>query len=594
MRALFCSLIQVKNNLARYFALNSKKILQKMTNEQKDSAVFLGVDVGTASVRSLAIGYPSRDILATSSKEITINSPRKDHFEQSSEEIWQACLETVGNLLNECKFGPSDIKGIGFDATCSLVFLDSNGTPLSVTKEIYNANDTASFDVIMWMDHRAMEETEEINSAAHLALQVAGSKISPEMEPPKLLWMKRHKPEIWKRVGHFMDLADYLTFKATGSTTRSLCTLGCKWLYKTVVDVSPTSENGSWDYDFYNSIGLADLFDCNCSKIGSTVQVPGTPISHGLSPSVASKLGLPAGIPVATSVIDAHAGALGALASVVPNYDLPNIENRLPVICGTSTCHMALSSKPISVPGITGPVFSAVVPGFYLNEAGQNAVGNVFDMLVTQNKDLFLSIQPFSISKCHKQISSELSSLPLMSHLSKNVHVFPDYRGNRTPISDSEIRAAVMGLEFWDDRTPFEERWRQLLAMYLAHAEAFAFETRHIIETLESSSHPRFQMLLLCGGLQKNPIYVRAHADICQLPVVIVNCPEPVALGAAVLGAYASGKLGNFSETVEKLGQNGTVLEPNREMKDFYNTKYGVFKKLMELVIEAKEVMKKY
>ncbi len=108
------------------------------------------------------------------------------------------------------------IAGIGFDATCSLVALDTTGSPVTVspTKEKQR-------NVIFWQDHRAIEEADEINAKHHPVLRFVGGKISPEMQPPKLLWLKRHlREECWTKAAHFLDLSDYLTYRATGSTSR--------------------------------------------------------------------------------------------------------------------------------------------------------------------------------------------------------------------------------------------------------------------------------------------------------------------------------------------------------------------------------------
>ena len=107
---------------------------------------------------------------------------------------------------------------MGFDATCSLAVVDAYGHPVTVS-----LSRDPERNVILWQDHRAVREAEEINS--HLppypVLRYVGGKISPEMEPPKLLWLKRHLHEVcWRKAAHFFDLADYLTYRATGATSR--------------------------------------------------------------------------------------------------------------------------------------------------------------------------------------------------------------------------------------------------------------------------------------------------------------------------------------------------------------------------------------
>ena len=115
---------------------------------------------------------------------------------------------------------PQDIKGIGFDATCSLVAVDDEGNPVTVS-----STHDPQRNVILWQDHRAISEAQEINDLGHPLLDYVGGVISPEMEPPKLMWLKRHLyEECWKKAGHFFDLVDYLTYRATNCTVR-YCTL---------------------------------------------------------------------------------------------------------------------------------------------------------------------------------------------------------------------------------------------------------------------------------------------------------------------------------------------------------------------------------
>ena len=110
------------------------------------------------------------------------------------------------------------IKGIGFDATCSLVAVDDGGNPVTISPT--HDDDR---NVVLWQDHRAIKEAEEINAGKHPVLDCVGGVMSPEMEPPKLLWLRKNLyDECWKRAGHFFDLVDYLTYRATGSTVRSV------------------------------------------------------------------------------------------------------------------------------------------------------------------------------------------------------------------------------------------------------------------------------------------------------------------------------------------------------------------------------------
>ena len=205
-------------------------------------------------------------------------------------------------VLKDSGIKPEFIKGIGFDATCSLVAIDSNGFPISVNKE-----GDCNRNIIMWMDHRAIEETEFINQFKddYSIFKSLGGVISPEMQMPKLLWLKNHLPDSFLNASDFFDLPDFLTYRATGSKIRSLCSLTCKWTYQRNPKLS--HENG-WDKDFLLAIGLDDLYQDNASKIGHSAEPIGKPIDGGLSEKSANELGLIKGTPVGVSIIDAHAG----------------------------------------------------------------------------------------------------------------------------------------------------------------------------------------------------------------------------------------------------------------------------------------------
>src|ERR1700676_511765 len=180
---------------------------------------------------------------------------------------------------------PSAVRGLGFDATCSLVVLDAAANPLTVS-----TSGDARRNVIVWMDHRAIAEARLVNDTHDGVLRYVGGSISPEMEIPKLLWLKRYLPSSYNNAGHFFDLADYLSFRATGSTARSICTLACKWNF--------LAHEQRWSGSYFERLGLGDLASDSYAKIGNEIVAPGTPLGAGLSHSAAREFDLPEGTPV--------------------------------------------------------------------------------------------------------------------------------------------------------------------------------------------------------------------------------------------------------------------------------------------------------
>lgn len=162
----------------------------------------------------------------------------------------------------ENSIDPSSVRGIGFDATCSLAVLsDDTNEPISVTRPAFDTDR----NVILWLDHRPLEETRRINATNHNLLRYVGGTISVEMEIPKVLWLKNHMPpELFARC-KFYDLADALTHLATESESRSFCSTVCKQSY---VPVGVDGSVKGWQEDFLKGIGLEDLTRDNFRQMG--------------------------------------------------------------------------------------------------------------------------------------------------------------------------------------------------------------------------------------------------------------------------------------------------------------------------------------
>lgn len=185
--------------------------------------------------------------------------------EQSTTDIWQCICECVRRVVSESAVDPNRIKGIGFDATCSLaVFAHDTDEPMPVTGPDF-ANDGNDRNVILWLDHRPVNETEKINATEHKLLKYVGGKMSIEMEIPKVLWLKNNMPpDVFDRC-KFYDLADALTHLATGNETRSYCSVVCKQGY---VPVGVDGSVKGWQEDFYDEIGLSDLKKDEFKRMG--------------------------------------------------------------------------------------------------------------------------------------------------------------------------------------------------------------------------------------------------------------------------------------------------------------------------------------
>jgi len=527
---------------------------------------FIGVDAGTGSVRAGV--FTSRGQLLSSARRVTATWREPgDIVEQSSADIWAATVASVRKAIETSGVKPESIAGIGFDATCSLVVLDPQGGSLPVGP----SGDPAR-DVIVWMDHRAVEEAELINRSRHDALRYVGGSISPEMQPPKLLWLARHAPRVFAAAGHFFDLPDYLTYRATGSFARSACTVACKWLYR--------AQQQGWPQDFFAGVGLDGL---GAARIGADVVAPGTALGRGLAADAATAFGLPPGVPVGAGLIDAHAGALATLG-VARGDEIVDPRRRAALVLGTSACCMAISDEARFIPGIWGPHYSALTPGQWLVEGGQSAFGAAIDRLMRMSP-AFAGVagRPGAFEALESEIVARAGGASQSARLARDLHVLPDFLGNRSPNADPAARGAIVGFDLRDDE-------ESAMALYVAGLCGLGQGLGQVVRLLERHGFP-CELLVASGGAARSALVRQIVADAVGRPVAAPETSEPVLLGAAMLGAVAAGRR-TLVEAMTTMSKLGGVCEPaSGEIAALHAAKRRVFDTLQEAERTARSTM---
>lgn len=537
---------------------------------------FIGVDVGTGSVRAGVFDETGK-LHGTAVRPIQIWKPATDFVEQSSDDIWSRCVESVRSAVDQARISAEQVHGLGFDATCSLVVLDPAGKPVSVSPSGSDAQ-----NVIVWMDHRAIEQAERINATKDEVLKYVGGVISPEMESPKLLWLKEHMPAAWERAGHFFDLPDFLTYRATGDTGRSLCSLVCKWTY--LGHKKTGDDKAGWSDTYWQTIGLGDLVEEGYRRIGTKVRPMGEPVGNGLSAAAAADLGLRPGIAVGASIIDAHAGGLGVLGAVHPGetLDAKLLEERVAMIAGTSSCFMAVSTEPRYIHGVWGPYYSAMIPGLWLTEGGQSATGALIDHLIYSHAaysegkkevdSAGISIFDF-LNRRLKQMQDSQGKANI-GELTEDFHLYPDFHGNRSPRANPNLRGMISGLHL-------SATVDDLALLYLAAIQAIAYQVRHIVEEMNRRGY-RITKIFACGGGLKNDVFLREHADITGCDLVLPKEPEAVLLGSAILGAVAAKAYPTILEAMTAMTSVANSIQPNGATAEYHRRKYRVYHRMYD------------
>ncbi|KQW76109.1 ribulokinase [Devosia sp. Root413D1] len=500
--------------------------------------MLVAVDVGTASARA-GLVTPSGRLVSRAEHPLELNRVGSDIAEYDSEQIWDAVAEAVRTAMRLAGVAAHEARGISFDATCSLVVRDGVGAPLPVSP-----GGASRWDTIAWFDHRAQAEAEACTASGHRVLDFIGGTMSPEMEVPKLMWLKRHTPESWARAGQIFDLVDFLSWKASGSNARSECTLTCKWTYL-------THESPSWQRDFLAAMGLDELFERaglpeTASRIGQSL--------GPMTAAAAAKLGLTPRCVVGVGLIDAHAGALGALASFAK--DPANLHRHMALIAGTSSCVMALSDQPMPTPGIWGPYHNAVLPGTWLNEAGQSATGALLDHVLRTH-----AAGGDPTPELHRQVIQRVAELRASEgpDLAPQLNVLPDFHGNRSPLADPRALGVISGLSLDSD-------FDSLCRLYWRTAVAIAVQVRHILDTLTARGYG-IETLHVTGGHSHNPLLMELYADAARCTVVVSTAEDPTLLGVAMVAATAAGLHADLPAAAAAMAQPSTELSPHPEAR---------------------------
>jgi D-ribulokinase len=537
---------------------------------------FIGVDVGTSSARA-GVFDENGALLSTARRPITVWHEAGNVVEQSSSEIWAACVASVRAAMAEAALPPSAVKGMGFDATCSLVVLDAGANPLTVS-----GSGDHRRNVIVWMDHRAIAEARLINDTSDDVLRYVGGSISPEMEIPKLLWLKQHLPSSYRSAGHFLDLADYLSFRATGSTVRSLCTLACKWNF--------LAHERRWSDSYFERIGLGDLTSDGYARIGNEMVAPGVPLGSGLTISAARDFGLKEGTPVGASLIDAHAGGVGTIGGREKSGKSVDVCRRLAYIMGTSACIMATTAEARFVPGIWGPYYSGMVPGFWLNEGGQSAAGAAIDHLIRSHpaydeavaaaRAAGLEILEF----LERRIVARVQNPGEAALFARDIHVLPEFLGNRSPFADPDSRAVVAGMDLDVDIGSMER-------LFVAGLCGLAYGLADVVDAFRSHGVDS-DLMVIGGGAGRSSLVRQIMADTTGLTVALPETQEPVLLGAAMLGAVAGGVHGSIADAMASMSAIGWSSQPTTPaMADFHRAKRRVHGLMRKLDRESRDAM---
>ena len=529
-----------------------------------DSSFAVGLDYGTQSVRALVVDVETGKEVGTgvfsypSGREgIFVDPERPNLARQAPRDYLDGLEASVGAALADAQshgeFRPEAVGGLGVDTTGSTpIPVDETGVPLSFHEQF---EDHLAAKAWLWKDHTGHAEADEITETAEALrpeyLAKCGGTYSSEWYWSKLLHCRRVAPEVFKAAHTWVEHADWMPAVLTGTDhpdelKRGICAAGHKAMY-----------NDDWggypDEEFLAELdeGLAEVRRTLPDEAYNASEAAGT-----LTEEWAGRLGLPAGIPVAVGAFDAHLGAVGA--GIEPGT--------LVKIVGTSTCDLMLAPMDRDlpdIPGLCGIVPESVLPGHYGLEAGQSAVGDIFNWFVDV-------VKPDGMG--HDELTERAADLkPGTSGLI----ALDWHNGNRTVLVDQRLTGGIIGQTL--HTTPAE--------MYRAYVEATAFGARVIMERFEEYD-VNVDRIVNCGGISvKNRMVMQIYADVLGRPQHVSRSAQTPALGSAIAGSVVAGPEdgghATFDEGIAAMtGTKETVFEPIPEHQDIYDRLYRLYRRL--------------
>ena len=341
---------------------------------------------------------------------------------------------------------------------------------------------------------------------------------------------------------------------------------------------------------YFHKIGLGELADEGFVRIGNSIVDVATPLGSGLTAAAAAELGLVPGIPVGASLIDAHAGGVGTVGAAGKHGEAAQVTRRMAYVFGTSACTMASTKEPAFVPGVWGPYFSAMVPGLWLNEGGQSAAGAALDHLLTLHPAHGEAAAKAREAKLpllawlEKQALADTPQLGEVARLAAGLHVVPEFLGNRAPHADPDARAVIAGLDLEGDLA-------SLVKLYVAGLCGLAYGARQIVEAMAVKSIA-LEQIIISGGAAQSPLVRQIIADATGLEVAVADTPEPVLLGAAMLGAVAGKAYPSLGEAMGAMSALGALHAPAQgRIAAFHDAKFKVYESLQAAGRQARALM---
>ena len=487
----------------------------------------ISFDLGTSSLKGIIMDSQA-NIISYDSRTVTPTYMKEDWVESEPKAWWNAACEISKSMIHQSGINPEKVCGISFDApACGLI-------PM-------NKDKGCLYPSIIWLDSRAEGVASELND------QIAAATADKDNRPftgkdeiPKILWLKRNRPDLWNEMDCFVDDTGYMVYRATKEL---ICSIQC------AVSISYDDKTKNWNWLYTDSYGIER------NKFPKMVQA--TDVVGGLTEQAAKELGLPAGIPVSAGLSDCNAAEIG-LGCTIPGDAAMYI--------GTSMLFTIVTEK-YGMSSHAAYAFKSCNPKYSMFLLTNDMSGGCIDWIVDR---LFSPDElNLSMNECYAKVDKLLDET---SPGANNLYFSTWFCGERQPVCDNYIRAG-----FWNMNAD-HNRGHMVRAVY----EGIAYEIRWTLKELEKKHGLSYKRLRVAGGGAKSNRLMQIIADITDITIdVIEDASLAVAKGSAYLALITAGIL-TFEEVRDIVKVESTFI-PRPEYKTIYDRGIHYYQKYYEV-----------
>ena len=490
---------------------------------------FIGIDIGTTGAKAVLINI-NGVVVTTATNEYPMFTPHPFWAEQNPDDWWNAACKSIQNVLSQSKVNTRDVKGVGLTGQMhGLVTLDKDGKVL--------------YPCIMWNDQRTGEECLEITEKVGFnnLLSITGNQVLPGFTAPKIIWLRKNKPNVYSKINRVLLPKDYIRYKLTSE------------YFSDVSDASGTSllnvKGRKWSQEILDKLEIPIEW---LPEVVESISQTGN-----ITKYVSDLTGLTEGTPVFAGGGDQAAGGIGAGAVK---------EGIVSIVLGTSGVVFTHSENyRIETEGKLHAFCHSVPNKWHLMGVTLSAAGSF-----RWYRDTFAQLEKYESEKAGKDVYDILTSQAATVQAgSEGLFFLPYLTGERTPHPDPNARGAFIGLNIRHTKAHLTK----------SVLEGVAYSLRDCYELI-SNLGIKAERLIVSGGGAKSKLWRGVIADVFNAEINTLTCTEGAPYGAAILAAVGSQNYKNVNEACEKILKIESKIEPDKQRVSIYNDFYSIYKHL--------------